>query len=112
MTGTPSEMDLRSQLPARGRRASWLQAIDERARAEQRAAVAGPPTCPPPDQPSSGPAAGGGLHPGAGVAVLACRCGSAIDAADMHRAVPPRPSARSRGCTVIRPIVCPRCASA
>jgi hypothetical protein len=52
------------------------------------------------------------LHPGPGVAVLACACGAAIDAADMRRAQPVRPASPSGGSGVIRPIVCPSCARA
>jgi hypothetical protein len=46
-------------------------------------------------------------HPGLGVAVLACRCGNAIDQADMRRAHPPRATAHAS--RAIRPITCPEC---
>lgn len=44
-------------------------------------------------------------HPGRGRKVLACRCGTALDLADMRR--PPDPTRRS---AVIDPICCQECA--
>lgn len=105
MSALPRELDVRARLSPRARPASWLDQVDEYSAAVaavlddyERAALdeIGPVDRLP------------NLHPGVGVALLACRCGNGIDLDEMRRAAPI--DSTTPGSLAIRPIVCPACA--
>lgn len=105
MTALPRELDVRGGLSPRARPSSWLDQVDEYSAAvaavldsyERAALDEIRPVDRLPD-----------LHPGVGVALLACRCGNAIDLNDMRSAAPI--DSTTPGSLAIRPIVCPACA--